>query len=149
MCPGSGVRGFSLATGVGISPNAAMNGWSRMGKILAVCSSLALGVGYVACRQAWQAAPAAAAGNPQVMPSSKNPVQVVVLPSSKNIDAVFNHVNRADIENIVPRRGSAPSDELPQLLPGSKLGTILRPDDFVTPRGGGAQPDEPGGVEEE
>ena len=110
----------------------------KAGKILAVCSALILGCGYVAYRYFEQVdAPPERTDQPSlpvVLPSSKNPTRVTVLPSSKNIDVVFSKRTVTpipDSSTLPPLFIEDPfaKKEERSLLPSSKIGAILRPDD--------------------
>lgn len=61
--------------------------WEKVGKPLVLCSSLLLGCGYVGYRHQQQVKEPE--GERAVLPGSKNPNRMTVLPSSKNIDAVL------------------------------------------------------------
>jgi hypothetical protein len=110
----------------------------KLGKSFAVFSALLLGGCYVGYRALEQATvepdvredPHA----PTVLPGSKNPGRMTVLPSSKSIDAVFSR-KRVEADNVIPGipqgSGVTNDDQLP-LLPGSKIGTILKPEDAET-----------------
>lgn len=119
----------------------------KAGKVLAVCSALVLGFGYVAYRHREQmnAPPQTKDGSslPVVLPSSKNPNRITVLPSSKSIgEPVFRMSRkRTGSEFIIPIPGIPAGDEEVSnnierpLLPSSKIGAILKPKDAakITP----------------
>ena len=110
----------------------------KAGKILAVCSALILGCGYVAYRYFEQVdAPPERTDQPSlpvVLPSSKNPTRVTVLPSSKSIDAVFSKRTVTPVPDgstLPPLSIEDPfaKKEERSFLPSSKIGAILRPED--------------------
>jgi hypothetical protein len=107
-------------------------------KILAVCSALVLGGGFVAYRQMEQAEtpsePLDGASLPVVLPSSKNPSSATVLPSSKSIGMPVFSPRRvaAEDDSVIPALTQESLDgkvKTRPLLPGSKIGVILRPED--------------------
>ncbi len=108
----------------------------KAGKIFAVCSALVLGGGYVAYRYFEQVDPpndrTEKPSLPVVLPSSKNPTRVTVLPSSKSIDAVFSkRTPMPDRSTLPPLSIEDPfaKKEERSLSPSSKIGAILRPED--------------------
>lgn len=101
--------------------------WGKAGKVLVVCSSLLLGCGYVGYRHQQQAKEPA--GDKAVLPGSKNPNRMTVLPSSKNIDAVLSHPDRRTSADFISPDAPAGKPEERALLPGSKRGAVIGPDD--------------------
>ena len=98
--------------------------WGKAGKSLVVASSLLLGCGYVGYRHQEQAKDPA--GDRAVLPGSKNPNRVTVLPSSKNIDAVLNDPNRRTSADFISPEAPAGKPAERALLPGSKMGEVLK-----------------------
>ena len=82
--------------------------WEKIGKVLVLFSSLLLGCGYVGYRHQQQAKEAE--GERAVLPGSKNPNRVTVLPSSK-IGAVLKTsdteaINRNNVDAVLDERRS-------------------------------------------
>jgi hypothetical protein len=98
--------------------------WGKAGKSLVVASSLLLGCGYVGYRHQEQAKDPA--GDRAVLPGSKNPNRVTVLPSSKNIDAVLNDPNRRTSGDFTLPDAPAEKPAERALLPSSKLAGVLK-----------------------
>jgi hypothetical protein len=112
----------------------------KFGKVFAVISALVLGGSFVGYRYMEQAkvaqVPEESSSLPVMLPSSKNPSSDIMLPSSKSIAMpVFRPSDRrtsAENDFILPL---PPVEEAPEkevqrpLLPGSKIGGILRPED--------------------
>jgi hypothetical protein len=85
------------------------------GGVLAICSALCLGGGFVWHRHHQRAEAA------KLDTEVKSPAPVV-FPSSKNIDAIFK---------LSPEK----EERDPELLPSSKIGRILKPEDLPVTRG--------------
>lgn len=83
--------------------------WEKTGKALVLCSSLLLGCGYVGYRHQQQVKEPG--GERAVLPGSKNPNRVTVLPSSK-LGAVMTP---GDAEAI--RRNDTDADERRATVP--------------------------------
>ncbi len=116
-----------------------------LGKILAVASALALGGGFVVWRQG-QSGGKEKAGVPEaeevMLPGSKNPQRITVLPSSKSIDSLRleeflesdpfseprDDPGEAEEEKVDERTIFPP--ESPLFFNTSKSGRILSPGDL-------------------
>lgn len=88
--------------------------WEKAGKALVLCSSLLLGCGYVGFRHQQQVKEPE--GERTVLPGSKNPHRVTVLPSSK-LGAVLNP---SDAEAINPNPIDAVLEERRSTEPHEK-----------------------------
>lgn len=136
--------------------------WRSLGKALAVVSALALGGTYVSYRQMQvqkQRETTEPAGEERaVLPGSKSSDRVTILPSSKSIDAVLRNDGSDFILPVEPGAPDSPGTNrdfmidptiLPEppaddakkaeekkrtLLPSTKLGRVLSPDDAPVKR---------------
>jgi hypothetical protein len=96
----------------------------KTGKVLVVCSSLLLGCGYVGYRHQEQVKKPA--GGKAVLPGSKNPNRLTVLPGSKSIDAVSSNPNRQISGDFILPEAPAGGPADRALLPGSKPGGVVK-----------------------
>jgi hypothetical protein len=90
--------------------------WERAGKALVLCFSLLLGCGYVGYRH--QQKVKEPEGERAILPGSKNPSRVTVLPSSK-LGAVLTPsdaeaIHRNDVDTVLDeRRSTGPPEKDP------------------------------------